>query len=286
MSAQTLVHYKIRWKPTGYRPGAVRGVATGIGDQLRALVLLRDHPDPRRLDLRSSIRDPFERLWVRDFYLNTSIHVIVLLDASASMGYQGSVNRMEVARAISKNLAMSAYRSSDSFGLFTANQSVLKDSLLPPRLNRSGWKWVHDKLSQLTPSGRHVDGLIQVASTLPKRRSLVFIISDFRWEGRACTALFKRLQHHDVVPIVLQDPSEVSMLPDNGFCSLRDLETGQTRFVWMRERLKHTIEQQREKHLKHLYQRCKLFGFHPFRVLGEFKPEKLTEYFLERQGGV
>lgn len=285
MSAQTLVHYKIRWKPTGYRPGAVRGVATGIGDQLRALVLLRDHPDPRRLDLRSSIRDPFERLWVRDFYLNTSIHVIVLLDASASMGYQGTVNRMDVARSIATNLAMSAYRSSDSFGLYTAHQTIVKDTLLPPRLNRSAWKWVHDKLALLEPSGRHVEGLIQVTASLPKRRSLVFVISDFRWESRYSLALFKRLQHHDVVPIVLQDPSEVSALPDRGFCSLKDMETGQTRFVWMREALKQQIEQQRHLHLAHLHQRCKVFGFQPFSVLGAFKPEKLTEYFLQRQGG-
>ena len=43
-----LIHYRINWKPGGYVPGAKRGSAAGIGEQLRALVMLRGIIDGAR----------------------------------------------------------------------------------------------------------------------------------------------------------------------------------------------------------------------------------------------
>lgn len=182
MANETLIHYNVGWKPSGQKPGAKRGLSAGIGDQLRAKVLLRDHPDPRRLDLRASMRDPFERLWVRDFYLNTSLKVVVLLDASASMAYVGTVNRLKVAEDITIALAISAYRSGDAFGVFAANAQLIKSVTLPPRINKSAWLWVQQQMAKLQPSGESAEGLLRAIPQLPQRRSLVFVVSDFRWK--------------------------------------------------------------------------------------------------------
>ncbi|HOY71312.1 MAG TPA: hypothetical protein PL131_11780 [Methylotenera sp.] len=279
---QSLIHYRIRWKPAGNQPGSKRGQSAGMGDQLRALVLLRDHPDPRRLDLRTSLRDPFERLWVRDFYLNTALNVIVLVDASASMAYVGRSNRMAVAQDISAQLALSAYRSGDAFGVYLANQNILKNGVLPPRMNRSAYWWVKQHFAQIAPSGENADGLLQVAAQLSKRRSLVFVVSDFRWEAGKLKALLKTLRHHDVVPLVLRDPAEYDAMPTSGIATLQDAETGATRFVWMRNGLIEKVRNARLAHWGQIDATCRTYGCKPLLVHGEFENAQLTRYFMER----
>lgn len=284
MAQSTLIHYHIGWKPSGHQAGAKRGRNAGIGDQLRAKVLLRDHPDPRRLDLRASMRDPFERLWVRDFYLNTAFKVIVLIDASASMGYQGVVSRMQVVEEITAQLAISAYRSGDAFGVVAANKAILKNCYLPPRINRSAWLWARKKIAKINPEGQHAEGLLDVIPHLPQRKSLIFLISDFRWQSGLYRQMLKGLNHHDVVPILLQDPAEVSVLPKKGMAIVKDMETGQNQFIWMRPALKEKIEQARNAHLHNIQAQSRRFGVQPFVVKGQFDPAKLNQYFMERQG--
>lgn len=278
-----MIHYHIQWRPSGNQPGGKRGLAAGVGDQLRALVLLRDHPDPRRLDLRTSIRDPFERLWVKDFYLNTACKVIVLLDASASMSYQGQFKRMHIAQDIASQIALSAYHVGDPFGLYCGHKKLINEATLPTRLNRSAWLWVRQKLAHIKAEGDQVSGLIQAAALLPKRRSLVFVISDFRWPVGLFQNLLKVTQHHDVVPIMLQDPQEYDQLPKAGFSNLQDMETGQSCFVWMRASMIERIRKARERHVNEISNISKAYGCRPFLVKGQFNSLALTKYFLERR---
>lgn len=278
-----MIHYKIQWRPSGNQPGSKRGLSAGIGDQLRALVLLRDHPDPRRLDLRTSIRDPFERLWVKDFYLNTACKVVVLLDASASMAYQGEFNRMDIAQDIASQIALSAYHSGDPFGLYCGHSALIREATLPVRLNRSAWLWVKQSLSQIKAQGTQASALIQAASLLPKRRCLVFVISDFRWPTAQIQQLLKATHHHDVVPILLQDPKEYAQLPASGFATVQDIETGQSTFVWMRPTMRERIRAARAAHVRVVSELCHLYGCKPFIVQGQFKPLALSQYFMERR---
>ncbi|MDO8961455.1 MAG: hypothetical protein Q8R74_13505 [Methylophilus sp.] len=280
---QQWIDYRIQWKPTGHQSGAMRGLSAGIGDHLRALALLRDYPDPRRLDLRASLRDPFERLFVRDTYLNTALKLIVLVDATASMGYVGAVNRWQVAQEIAAQLALSAYRSGDAFGLYVANQALIREGTLPPRLNRSAWLWIQQHLHRVKPQGNRMDGLIKVTSQLPRKRSLVFLVSDFRWSESDTNMMFKKLNHHDVIPIVLEDPFEVSQAPKQGMAILQDAETGQSKFVWMRAGLIQSLQNKRLQHTQMLHQLSRRYGYKPFLVHGSFNPMALTHYFMERQ---
>lgn len=284
MAKETRIHYRIGWKPSGQQTGAKRGLSAGIGDQLRTLVLLRDHPDPRRLDLRASIRDPFEQLWVRDFTLNTAFKVIVLLDASASMTYIGKVNRLKVVEDITMQLAISAYHSGDAFGVFAAHTQIVKSATLPLKINKSAWLWAQRNIAKIQAAGTSAAGLLHVIPQLPRRRSLVFIISDFRWPDEQYKQLLKGLNHHDVVPMMLQDPAEVTELPNHGIANIRDMETGQTQFVWLRPALKEKIEQAHFQHLQRIQSISYLYGVRPFLVKGAFNPSYLNQYFMERHG--
>ena len=260
----------------------MRGLSAGIGDHLRALALLRDYPDPRRLDLRASLRDPFERLYVRDTYLNTALKLIVLVDASASMGYVGAVNRWQVAQDIAAQLALSAYHAGDAFGLYVAHQSLIREGTLPPRLNRSAWHWIQQRFHQIQPQGNRMYGLIHATSQLPRKRSLVFLVSDFRWPESEIKTMFKKLNHHDVIPVVLEDPFEVVQAPKKGMAILHDAETGQSQFVWMRAGLVQLLTNKRLQHMQTLQHFSRLYGYKPFLVQGQFNPLALTHYFMER----
>lgn len=277
-----MIHYRIKWKPKGVFPGAVSGQSAGIGDKLRALVLLRDHPDPRRLDLHSSLRDPFERFWVKDFYLNTSIQVIVLLDHSASMAYQGEVSRPVQVNAFLSDLALSVYKSGDALGIYVANTSWLQSLFLPIRRNRSAWNWVNERLSRVPPSGNSCEGLIQCANLLPKKRALVFLVSDFRWPKGQLRRLLKRLQHHDVVPLMLSDAAESISAPQSGLASVYDMETGSKKFVWMRPSIIQQLATFHQQHIQDVTHAVNEFGFQLHHQSGKFNPEKLTAYFMQR----
>ena len=59
------VEYRVRWKTTSLRPGAFRGLYAGAGDRTRARVPLHENADPRRIDVRATLRGPLWRIWVR-----------------------------------------------------------------------------------------------------------------------------------------------------------------------------------------------------------------------------
>lgn len=279
MSQQPLINYHTHWRPSGYQPGAGQGHVAGTGEQLRSVVMLRDNPDPRRLDLLASIRDPFEHLWVKDFYLNTAIKVIILIDTSASMGYVGKVSRFKVVQDISSQLALSVYRSGDAFGLYMGAEKLNKIQMLPPKPNRSAWVWVNQHLPNIIPQGHHVEGLLKVSTYLPKKPCLVFVVSDFRWPQNQLKQLLKKINHHHVVPIMLQDSAEMDSVPNHGLAILNDAETGDKRFVWMRPALKQKIQAARHKHINEVISDCRRFNIKPFVVQDQFKSGLLTEYF-------
>jgi uncharacterized protein (DUF58 family) len=279
MSQQALIQYHTHWRPSGYQPGADQGQMAGPGEQLRSVVMLRDNPDPRRLDLLISVRDPFEHLWVKDFYLNTAIKVVVLIDTSASMGYVGEVSRFQVVQDIVSQLAISVYRSGDAFGLYMGAEKLNKKLMLPPKPNRSAWVWVNEHLPKVKPQGKHIEGLIKATAYLPQRPCLVFVISDFRWPEEQLNTFLRKLNHHHVVPIMLQDPAEVATIPDQGIGMLHDMETGRKQFVWLRSSLKRKLQRMQQQHYEFVTASCRRFSMRPFVVQGEFKSDLLTEYF-------
>lgn len=276
-----LVDYRVRWKPSGVLPGAYRGTVAGSGNEVRAVVPLSHFPDPRRLDLRTTLRDPFQQLWVRDFKQSTAIRLFVLADVSASMGFVGAHDQYATLRRIVRCLANSAWKGGDRFGLYAADVHLRPELSLPARVNRGAGAWVDARLAAHTPSGGSARGLLEAVAELPGQRALVFLLSDFHWPPTLLGQMLRALAHHDVVPVVLQDPAEYERLPARGFARLRDSESGGTRFVWLRPAL---LRRLRERHQAQQAQLClqlQRAGRRPFVVGQGFDPRQLTRHFLE-----
>jgi hypothetical protein len=116
---------------------------------------------------------------------------------------------------------------------------------------------------------------------LPHRRALVFVVSDFHWPEHDLEDILRSLAHHSVVPIVLRDPAEVDAVHRRGIAVLRDLESGERRFVWLRPRLIEALRAARNRSEERLRHLCRGAGCAPFFVRGRFDPALLTRHFLE-----
>ena len=277
------VEYRVRWKTSGLRPGAFRGMHAGSGDYIRGSTPLHERADPRRLDLRATIRDPFGGLWVREFEQNSALKVVVLADVSASMAYVGHYDKLEQLRRVAVALAQTAWRNGDAFGFHAASDVPHRALTLPVRVNRGAADWLSRRLGEFEPLGGSARGLMRVIPHLPHRRALVFVVSDFHWPDGDVDDLLQALAHHAIVPIVLRDPAEVDAVHRHGIAVLRDLESGARRFVWLRPRLIDAMRARRTAREERLRHACRGAGTAPFFVRGRFDPAALTRHFLETQ---
>ena len=281
VTGSIFVEYRVRWRARGIRPGAFRGTLSGPGERYRNSVPLHARADPRRLDVRSTLRDPLGAIWVRDFEQQTALDVVVLADVSASMGYVGRHDKMGQLRSLVVTLARTAWRNGDAFGFQAANELPQPGLALAARLNRGAGVWLDRKLAQTRPEGASARGLWRCALQLPHRRSLVFVVSDFHWPRGDLAELLRRLAHHAVVPVVLWDPAEVQAIHRHGIAVLRDMESGARRFVWLRPGLVEALRGRRRGRELELRKTCAQYGCAPFFVRDRFAPDDLSRHFLE-----
>jgi uncharacterized protein (DUF58 family) len=280
-ASEVFVEYRVRWKTSSLRPGAFRGLHAGAGHRIRASVPLRENADPRRIDVRATLRDPFGGIWVRELEQNSALKVIVLADVSASMGFAGRYDKLDQLRRIAVAIARTAWRNGDAFGFYAAADKPHEALAMPARVDRGAAEWIVRKLARFTPSGDSARGLLQVVPRMPHRRALVFLVSDFHWPERDIAQIMRRLTHHAVVPVVLRDPAEVDAIHRRGIAVLRDMETGAQRFVWLRPGLIDRLRRARDLREASLQRICRVAGCVPFFVRDRFDPASLTRYFAE-----
>jgi uncharacterized protein (DUF58 family) len=272
--------YRLRWRPGGASIGAHPGLGEGGGGEFRRHVPLLRHPDPRRIDLRMTFRDPLGELHVRQFARSSAIAVVAIVDLSGSMGFQGRVRRMHAVAELCAVLAVSAHRMGDRFGLIGCDAAV-RDDLFVPATRRQGLEFeVFDRLVKARPQGASARGLAAAVDWLPSRRSLVFLISDFLMPAAQVDAILDALWRHDVVPVVVRDQGEEDDLPAWGLVELSDLETGRRRLVVMRPALREAWRQAgkaRRAALDRLFERR---GRAPFHLVDRLDTDALTQHLI------
>lgn len=272
--------YRLRWRPSDAFIGAHPGRGDGVGGVFQRHVPLLRHPDPRRIDLRATFRDPLQDLHVRQFARRSAVTVVALVDLSGSMGFEGRVERMRVVAEFCATLAISARRMGDRFGLVGCDAGVRDDVFMLPTRRQGMENEVFDRLQGVVPHGSSTNGLMVAADRLPARRSLVFLVSDFLMPLRQVDRLLGTLWRHDVVPVVVRDRGEEQDLPAWGLVELRDLETGRRRLAVMRPSLREAWRragQARRDALDNLF-RARVRA--PFHLVDGFDPDALVEHLL------
>lgn len=276
---RNIVPYRLRWRPRGVRPGAHPGKGDGGDGTFRALVPLVARPDPRRIDLRASLRDPFEGVHVRTFAPRRATTVAVLTDLSGSMGFDGT--GAEVAR-LAATLAASAGATGDEFTLIGAGDSVRADAFIPASRRRGLGAQVAATLSSAEPVGKSAQGLAAAAERLPRRRCLVFLVSDYLMPQADLDLTLDALWRHDVVPVVVRDSRAEGDVPAWGLMEIADVETGGRRLAFMRPGLRARWQAAARAWLAALEASFAARGYTPFHLVDRFDPDALVAFLARR----
>lgn len=273
--------YQINWRSRSYHDGYHKGAQVGVGMEFRGNSPLVDYPDVRRIDIRQTIRDPAEQVYVRTFNQKNPTPIYAICDLSGSMSFDGRRNKMELMAEIAASIAYSAHQSHDPFSFIGFDQDVRKDWTTSPSTRPYEAFALAERLRNSQPGRLGAEGLLKVSTYLGQARSLVFLVSDFHMPLATIEKALNMLSRHHVVPIVIWDPQEYKNLPKFGFSTITDPETGEIRTLFFREALRKKFEQafiERRRQLQALFLR---YQSPPCFVEDRFQAEKITEYFQQ-----
>ena len=276
------IHYRIHHPAQGHFPGHHRSTRGQSGLEFRGHASLLNAPDPRRLDLHASLRDPWNEAgnWlVRVFSQRLSIPVVLVADLSASMGFEGRRRKLDVLADLTDSLAWSAWRTGDSFGFVGCDTTVRPEWLQLPTRSRAVGAPLAARLRSLQPEGPAATALAQAHRHLGRQRALVFLVSDFHLPLPDIERTLGSLAQHSLVPVVLWDPLEFGLGERQGLAQLRDPETGQRRLVWWRPALRArwlAAHEARREALLQLFRRKRL---KPLFIEQGFDADDVTRHF-------
>jgi uncharacterized protein (DUF58 family) len=168
--------------------------------------------------------------YVKIFDEERELTVMLLVDVSSS-GNFGTTSQMkgEVAAELCAVLAFSAIKNNDKVGLIIFSDKIEK--FIPPRKGKQHVLRVIREILFFKPDAynTNLNVSLEYLSRVIKRRSIVFLVSDFLTENYE-KSLQVANKKHDIIAINIIDPREVE-LPDVGFVELEDAETGETVLV-------------------------------------------------------
>jgi uncharacterized protein (DUF58 family) len=276
-------HYRLPWRVRGLRAGAHAARTPGSGFDFAGYVPFTDHPDPRRLDLRASLRTFPRQFMVRSFHQHGAITVYAVLDLSASMRFSGHADKQRLLADIAASIAWSATRNGDAFALVAADDEIRADLCVLPSRRTGVATEIHRQVLQASiEAGQRSGALPHAAQVTGRGRSLVFLVSDFHHQPAELDRTLRAFAAHDVQPLVLWDSAEYDDLPDWGWARVRDLENGGERSLFLRRKLVQRIRAAYAERRADLGRLCRNAGLRPpFFVENRFDADLLTRHLLE-----
>jgi uncharacterized protein (DUF58 family) len=211
----------------GLLQGDFRTLMRGTGMDLADLREYQHHDDVRHIDwnVTARLQQPHVRVYTEDREMSAWF----LLDLSPSVDFgSGELRKRQVSSEFVAVLSRLLTRHGNRVGAMLYGNGV--DTVLPARGGRQHVLQLLNALqnrpaTEGTVSTR-LHELLQSAAHTLKRRSTVFVVSDFISEPGWEKPLGQLAQRHEVVAVRLLDPMELA-LPDLGMIMFRDAETGE-----------------------------------------------------------
>ena len=274
------IFYTVPWRATGNFPGYHASQQRGAGLRFRNHVPITDAPDPRRFDVRASLRDPFGQIQVRVYEQSSSIPVYVVADMSASMRYVGQHAKQDTVAEFVAAMSFSAYRTGDTFGFIGCGAASRPLEILPPTFNRAAGLALAERLRARTFDDLSAEGLLQAPDYIGGRRALLFVLSDFHLPEDLLYRLLDALAYHEVVPVVLWDEREYARLPSFGLARVTDPESKRSRLLLMRRGLRDRIRERFDERREHLRDVCLRHGRRPIFLEHGFSADDVSRHFI------
>jgi uncharacterized protein (DUF58 family) len=216
----------------GLLQGDYRTLLRGTGLDLADLREYQHHDDVRHIDwnVTARLQVPHVRVYTED----REMAAWFLLDLSPSVDFgSGETRKRNISAEFVAVLARLLTRHGNRVGAVLYGTGV--DTVIPTRGGRRHVLHLLHTLQERPDSESasrvtRLQDLLASAASLIKRRSTVFVVSDFISEPGWERPLAMLAQRHEVVAVRVLDPLELN-IPDLGLLTIRDSETGEQLLV-------------------------------------------------------
>ena len=185
--------------------------------------------DVRDIDWNVTAR--FHRPYVKVFEEERELTVMLLIDVSGSLdfGTQRQMKR-DMVTEIAATIAFSAIQNNDKIGVIFFSDKIEK--YIPPKKGRKHILYIIREMLDFQPESKRTDvkQAVEFLSSVQKRRTTAFILSDFYVRNDFQQSLQICNRKHDVVAIQVYD-IRAKELPDVGLMKVVDAETGFEQYV-------------------------------------------------------
>ncbi len=233
-TAETILR-RLEWtvlkRLDGLLQGDYRTLLRGFGLDFAGLREYQHEDDVRYIDWNVTAR--MNTPYVRQFSEDRDMNAWFLVDLSPSSDF-GSLrhNKRDISSQFVAMLARLLSQHGNRTGAMLYGSTV--DTVIPPRCDRRHVLHLLHRMRHRPVLGAigptRLDVLLRRAAETLKRRSAVFLVSDFISEPGWEKPLAQLAQRHDVVAVHVTDPLEQT-LPDLGLITMEDPETGEQLFV-------------------------------------------------------
>lgn len=177
--------------------------------------------DVRAIDWNVTARQ--NKAYVKQFCEEREMNLFLLIDMSRSNSFGG---KRDLISEVAATLAFSACRNNDRVGVIFFTDRVEK--LIPSKNGRKHVLSIIENILEFQPQSRgtNVAKALQYFNRIEKKRSVVFLVSDFLDDGYK-NDLKITSNHHDLVLVRVVDRAE-EKIPAGAVFTFEDLETGET----------------------------------------------------------
>jgi uncharacterized protein (DUF58 family) len=225
---------RLEWKVLKRLEGALQGdyrtLFRGQGVDLADLREYQLHDDVRHIDWNVTAR--LDVPHVRQFTEERDLTAWFLLDLSPSIDFGSQRRKREVSETFVAVMASLVLRRGNRAGAVLYGNQL--DTVLPAKSGRLHVLHMMQRMrarpAAAAAGATRLADLIERARPSIKRRSSIFVVSDFISESGWEAPLARLAQKHDVIAVRLYDPLEMT-LPELGLVLMQDAETGEQIFV-------------------------------------------------------
>lgn len=262
--------------------GQYKSVFRGSGIEFEEVREYSPGDDIKSIDWKVSARlgRPFIKLYREE---RESI-VMLLIDMSSSLKF-GTFSGMKLEKAAeaASVLAFSAIKNNDKVGAIFFTDRVEK--YIPPKKG-SGHIWrLITEIFTFVPEGEGTDitAALDFLSSISRKKSLSFVISDFISSGYIKSLRTAR-QRHELIGVIIFDKGEFE-LPSAGIVSMRCFETGQNILIDAGNKIVRELYlQKRQSYHKQIIDSLKSARVDSVEISTEVSvADTLIEYFRYRE---
>jgi len=208
----------------GLVTGNSNSIFKGQGIEFSEIRDYRSGDDIRAIDWKVTAR--FNHPYIKEFIEERDLQIYFIIDLSESGSFGTNISKKQKAIEIISSLMFAALRNNDRIGVFLITDGVEK--FIPAKKGRKHLLQALNLIVSFSPKSLKTDlknSLVQISKII-KRKSVLFVISDFIDESEFLKPLKILRKKHDIIALEISDLREKE-IPNVGLIELEDKETGE-----------------------------------------------------------